>query len=128
MATPDSLRQLRDRLIRLHRTLLDAERAAYERAYGPVRSNNEWLQLVLSHEHFNWLRTFSGLIVRIDTWIATHDAPASEGDALWIEAERITAVEPSSTDEARLRYREALDRSAEAAVAHAQIRQMLDRA
>lgn len=128
MATPDSLRQLRDRLIRLHRTLLDAERAAYERAYGPVRSNNEWLQLVLSHEHFNWLRAFSGLIVRIDTWIASNDAPASEGDALWIEVERITAIDASSTDESRLRYREALDRSAEAAVAHAQIRQMLDRA
>lgn len=128
MATPDSLRKLRDRLIRLHRTLLDAERAAYERMYGPVRSNNEWLQLVLSHEHFNWLRAFSGLIVRIDTWIASNDAPASEGDALWIEAERITAIDASSTDESRLRYREALDRSAEAAVAHAQIRQMLDRA
>jgi len=128
VATPDALKELRDRLLRLHRTLLDAERAAYERAYGPVRSNNEWLQLVLRHEHFDWLRTFSGLIVRIDTWIATSDAPASEGDALWSEVDRITAIDASSTDETRMRYREALDRSAEAAVAHAQIRRMLDRA
>jgi hypothetical protein len=122
------LKQLRDRLLRLHKTLLDAERAAYERAYGPVRSGNDWLQLVLRHEHFHWLRAFSGLIVRIDTWVATNDAPASEADVLWHEAERITAIDATSTDEAHLRYREALDRSAEAAVAHAQVRQMLDRA
>ena len=68
--TPAQLKTLRDRLLQLHKTLLDSDRAAYERAYGPVGSSGEWLQLVLGHEHFAWLRPFSGLIVRIDEWLA----------------------------------------------------------
>ena len=64
--TPEQLSALRDRLLHLHKTLLDSERAAYERAYGRVESSGEWLQIVLGHEHFSWLRPYSGLIVRID--------------------------------------------------------------
>lgn len=122
----DRLQQLRDRLLRLHKTLLDAERAAYERAYGRVNSGGEWLQLVLGHEHFVWLRPFSGLIVRIDEWVAAKDATTADAETLWAEAERLTAINPAAMDEATLRYREAIDRSADAAVAHAHVRQMLD--
>ena len=71
--TPAQLKTLRDRLLSLHKTLLDADRAAYERSYGPVGSSGEWLQLVLGHEYFAWLRPFSGLIVRIDEWLASDD-------------------------------------------------------
>ncbi len=124
--SPARLKQLRDRLLRLHKTLLDADRAAYERAYGRVNTSGEWLQLVLGHEHFGWLRPFSGLIVRIDEWVAAKDAPTSEAEALWNEAERLTAINPAAMDEGTLRYREAIDRSADAAVAHAEVRSMLD--
>jgi hypothetical protein len=123
--TPDQLRTLRDRLLGLHKTLLDSDRAAYERAYGRVGSSGEWLQLVLGHEHFAWLRPFSGLIVRIDEWLAGDERPADERAALEKEAERLTLIS-ASTEERPLRYRKAIDRSADAAVAHASVRELLD--
>lgn len=123
--SPARLKLLRDRLLRLHKTLLDAERTAYERAYGPVGSSGEWLQLVLGHDHFSWLRPFSGLIVRIDEWVASKDGSLPDAEPMWQEADRLTAI-TNSAEEAALRYREAIDRSADAAVAHAAVRELLD--
>lgn len=123
--TPEQLKALRDRLMRLHKTLLDSDRAAYERAYGRVESSGEWLQLVLGHEHFTWLRPFSGLIVRIDEWLASDEKTDEERSALWREVERLTAIN-ASTEERVVRYRKAIDRSPDAAVAHAAVREILD--
>src|SRR4030088_390798 len=63
--TSQTLRDLRRGLLRLHKTLLDQETAAYEAARGSV-ARGELLQLVISHEQFAWLHTISELIVRID--------------------------------------------------------------
>ena len=123
--SPDQLKTLRDRLLGLHKTLLDSDRAAYERAYGPVASSGEWLQLVLGHEHFAWLRPFSGLIVRIDEWLAGDERVAGELMALLKEVDKLTGLS-ASTEERALRYRKAIDRSADAAVAHASVRELLD--
>jgi hypothetical protein len=123
--TPETLRTLRDRLLRLHKMLLDSDRAAYERAYGRVESSGEWLQLVLGHEHFAWLRPFSGLIVRIDEWLASDERDDEEMGALWREVERLTVI-TASTEERVVRYRKAIDRSPDAAVAHAAVRELLD--
>ncbi len=123
--TPDQLKTLRDRLLRLHKTLLDSDRAAYERAYGPVASSGEWLQLVLSHEHFAWLRPFSGLIVRIDEWLAGDERVPDELAALLKEVDRLTLLS-ASTEERALRYRKSIDRSPDAAVAHAAVREVLE--
>ena len=123
--TAEQLSALRDRLLGLHKTLLDSERAAYERAYGRVESSGEWLQIVLGHEHFSWLRPYSGLIVRIDEWLADKERADEEKDALWREVERLTTLS-ASTEERALRYRRAIDRSADAAVAHAALHAILD--
>jgi len=109
----------------LHKALLDSDRAAYERAYGPVGSSGEWLQLVLGHEHFAWLRPFSGLIVRIDEWLAADDRPADEPSGLVKEVDRLTVIS-ASTEERALRYRKAIDRSPDAAIAHASVRELID--
>ena len=123
--TAEQLSALRDLLLRLHKTLLDSERAAYERAYGRVESSGEWLQIVLGHEHFGWLRPYSGLIVRIDEWLADKERADDEKDALWREVERLTLLS-ASTEERALRYRRAIDRSPDAAVAHAALHAILD--
>jgi hypothetical protein len=123
--TPAQLKTLRDRLLSLHKTLLDADRAAYERSYGPVGSSGEWLQLVLGHEYFAWLRPFSGLIVRVDEWLASDDHADEERAAVVREADRLTALS-ASTEERAVRYRKSIDRSADAAVLHASIRDILD--
>jgi hypothetical protein len=108
--------------------LLDAERARYERAYGPVSSSGEWLQLVLGHEQFGWLRPFSGLIVRIDEWLASDRPAPDEAEALWAEADRLTTLTDTIDDSAAGHYRTLVDGAPDAAVAHAAVRSALTEA
>ena len=56
---------LRKALLHLHKTLLDWERAAYERIHGRT-SAGELLTVIMEDAQFAWLRPISVLIVRID--------------------------------------------------------------
>ena len=126
MPTPNQLRTVRDHLLTLHKALLDSERAKYEKAYGPVRSPGEMLQLVLGNEHFAWLRPYSGLIVRIDEWLAADDdALAAEADAFWDEATALTTPAAAVDESAAGRYRLFLDEVPKVATEHAAIRAAL---
>ena len=65
----ESLENARQALLLLHRAVLEAERVAYERAFGRIQSNGVLLQLLLNDPWFAWLRPISGLIVQIDEWL-----------------------------------------------------------
>ena len=124
MPTAARLRVVRDRLLKLHKTLLDWERAQYEHAYGQVRSSGDMLQLVLGHDQFAWLRPYSGLIVRIDEWLVSDQPSRQDAEAFWEEAGKLTTP-GEEADSPQDRYREAIDSSPEAAMAHASIRDAL---
>ena len=69
--TQAKLKNLSKSLLRLHKTLLDAERKQYELVNGKVQSTGEMLRLVLDDAHFAWLRILSGQIVLIDEFLAS---------------------------------------------------------
>ena len=73
------LKNLSKSLLRLHKTLLDAERKLYELNNGRVQSTGEMLRLVLDDAHFAWLRILSGQIVLIDEFLASRQ-PTIEAD------------------------------------------------
>jgi hypothetical protein len=125
MPTASQLRTVRDHLLTLHKALLDAERARYEKAYGPVRSSGEMLQLVLGNEHFAWLRTYSGLIVRIDEWLAADDALNGDAEAFWKEAIALTTPAESPEESPAGRYRRFVDEVPRVAAEHAATRAAL---
>ncbi len=77
--TRAKLKNLSKSLLRLHKTLLDAERGQYELVNGTVRSTGEMLRLVLDDAHFAWLRILSGQIVLIDEFLASRQ-PTIETD------------------------------------------------
>jgi hypothetical protein len=119
-AMTDRLRDLRSRLTRLHKTLLDEERHTYEAAYGPVSSSPALLQLLLHHEHFAWLRALSSMITAID---AALDEPEDIAD-VQIEAffGRTRALLRSGGDGPfETKYRQALQRSPDVVMAHAAV-------
>jgi hypothetical protein len=60
------LAALRSALLHLHKQLLDAERLRYETEHGPIKSNGEYLQLLIHNPRFTWLQPFTALIVGID--------------------------------------------------------------
>lgn len=70
MPTPqDFPEQVRHSVLELHRTLLDAQRARYERDHGRIKTSSELLGLVLEHPAFEWLRELSALIAQLDEWL-----------------------------------------------------------
>ena len=57
---------LRNAALELHKALLDAQRVRYERGQGQFGSSGRFLELVLRHPTFEWLRALSALIARLD--------------------------------------------------------------
>ncbi|MDX6695539.1 MAG: hypothetical protein QOF02_3142 [Blastocatellia bacterium] len=123
-STLQRVRELRRALLRLHKTLLDTERAAYEQAHGNV-SSGELLQLVINHEQFAWLHSISELIVRIDEMLDA-DKPVMNSDAESLLAQACSLVKPSETgSEFERRYHAALQREPAVVLAHRDVTKML---
>jgi catechol 2,3-dioxygenase len=119
------LRDLRTRLLNLHKVLLDDARAAYEMDRGRISSNANLLQLVINDPWFAWLHPLSELVVRIDETIES-DSPATEADgaALVDQVEHLLAPAENGEPFAR-RYFEALQRQPSVVLAHADVRRAL---
>jgi hypothetical protein len=74
----DHLKTVRRGLFRLHKALIDSERAVFEQRNGAL-SNGQFLQALIDHPDFAWLRPFTGAIVAIDEALATRE-PIAEAD------------------------------------------------
>src|SRR6266850_3092585 len=98
--TRETVTQLRQGLLRLHKILLELERTAYERGRGRISNSYEYLQLVLKDPWFDWLHRLSELIVQIDETLDTvgSDTPASENDALALIARAKLLLTPSESE------------------------------
>ena len=117
------LRDLSDRLVRLHKTLLDFERAAYEATHGRVRSSGELLELLLHHEQFLWLRSLSGVMARIDE--ALDDPQAGRPDVEKFFRETYGLLRSGRGGVFESRYHTALQESPDVVMAHADVVKLL---
>ncbi len=118
------LRDLRNKLLRLHKMLLDTERIAYEQVRGRV-SSGELLQLVIEHEQFAWLHRISGLVVQIDEMLQA-DEPVSLDDIQNLIANARTLLTPSEVGNGFARkYYNALQREPGVVLAHAEVSELL---
>jgi catechol 2,3-dioxygenase len=119
------LRDLRGKLLQLHKVLLDDARVAYEMDRGRVPSNAALLQLVISDPWFAWLHSLSELIVRIDETVEP-DSPANDADAhtLIDHVERLLTASETGEGFPR-RYFDALQRQPAVVLAHADVRRAI---
>src|ERR687884_1470421 len=60
----------------VHRTLVQAVRAGYEREIGPAGGPGQMLRLLTEHPYFAWLHPMSELIVDLDALLAQEILPA----------------------------------------------------
>ena len=120
---PD-LDRLRDALLRLHKTLLDAQRVRYEREHGRIESRGELLELVLEHPSFEWLRVLSALMARLDELDALDDKDVSE-DVLGVINKLRTLVRFEGNEGFTAPYREIIEAVPDALVAHVQLSRLL---
>lgn len=124
MQKAEKLRNARTALLKLHKALIDHERAIFEVVNGPLTSG-EFLRVLLEHEDFQWLRRFSTLIVDIDEMFAQKDGFAEKAvDAHLAELRRMIAMEDE--DEAfRAKYQAALQQDITAASRHGELKELL---
>ena len=116
----ERLTNLRNHLLRLHKSLLDSERAAYERDVARITSTGQYLQLVLGDPWFAWLHELSQFIVVIDeTLDADEPATAQDADRLTARARDLIAPNESAvTNGFARKYFEAMQRDPDVVLAH----------
>jgi hypothetical protein len=120
MADPvqDRLTKLRNGMLRLHKYLMDSEKAAYENDVERITSAGQYLNLVLNDPWFAWLRDLSQFVVLIDETLDFKEpATPEEADRLIARAREL--LSPSETGNGfRRRYYEAMQRDPGAVLAH----------
>ena len=129
---PDNLRQslkdLRQGLLGLHKCLIVSEQVTYERIYGRISSSGQLLQLVMNDPWFAWLHPLSHLVVRIDVVLEDHDDTTVEAAQDLIMEARAMLRPSEEGDGFERSYYEALQRTPDVVLAHATVKKLLSTA
>jgi hypothetical protein len=115
------LTELRQALLKLHKTLVDSERVGYEKTIGKIQSPNQFLQLLTTDPWFAWLRPLSQLIVAMDEALdAKEPLTQAAVDALIRQSDLMLVVSETSEGFSG-HYHEALQRDPDVVLAHAEV-------
>ncbi len=125
-ATLQQLQQLHTALLRLHKILLDDERASYEREHGRI-APAKMLELVIGDAQFAWLRRISELIVLIDELTESDGPDAATRAGTLLAQIRTLLLTPNPEDEFGRKYTAALQRLPDAVLAHKSASALLQR-
>lgn len=120
------LSDLRERLLALHKLLLDDEARAWRARHGREVSGQALFRLLLEDPEFAWLRALSGLASRIDAVLDEPDdaVPAVVHERAFLEeTRRLLRSEGHGPFETK--YRDALQRSPDVVMAHAAVIKLL---
>ncbi len=117
---------LRDKLLVLHKTLVDRERADYERKQSSKIPSGEFLNLLMTDPGFDWLRRISELIVWIDEVLDPDELTADEEvENVFARARKL--LTPSELGEAFVtKYQDALQQDPNVIIAHKEVRDVLN--
>jgi len=121
------LKTLRDGLLRLHKSLLELQRAAYVRDVAPITTAGQYLNLVMDDPAFQWLRELSAFIVMIDEALAQKAPPATPEDAERLIAQTRSLLSPAEDGIGFARaYFDIMQRDAAAVLAHRDMLQVMN--
>lgn len=125
MENKEKLKNARNLLLKLHKSMLDRERELYEGINGPLNAT-QFLNVLLEDPDFSWLRKFSMLIVEIDEMFAQKDgieAGMVEANLLKV----VELVEMKEDDEYfRAKYQLAIQRDPDSASIHSELKTLLE--
>ena len=117
-AVKETALRLRD----LHRHLIDATRAEYERTNGAVRNSSELLGLLLNHPSFAWLHGLSQLMADVDELLELDVFHDTDAGAVRREVEKLISPADGVDSEFFDHYRKALQNDPEVILSHADVR------
>jgi len=105
-------------LLDLHKALLDLEREYYEKDHGEIKTPGEYLQLVIGHPHFDWLKKLSGIIVEIDELLSPRSKQGPEEADSALATVRGLLVLDENGDDYQKRYWAAVQESPDVLIEH----------
>ncbi|ALA60110.1 hypothetical protein [Nitrospira moscoviensis] len=121
----ETLANVRQGLLGLHKALIVAEQLTFERIYGRVDSTGQLLQLVMNDPWFTWLHPLSNMVVRIDELLDSDEDVTVEDVAVLLTEIR-ALIRPSETGDGFERsYYEALQRAPDVVMAHCEMKKLL---
>lgn len=116
---------LREALLRLHKSLLEMERRAYEKDHGKV-SAGELFRLVVDDPQFSWLHNISEFVVRIDESLSA-DSDVTDKDAhIAISLARKIFAPTESGDGFQKKYFDAIQQDPAVVMEHAQLARLFN--
>jgi len=123
--TRKRLKDLRNGLLTLHKSLMQSEQSDYELTVERVSSAGHWLRLLIDDPRFAWLRELSALIVRIDEVLdAKQPLESGEADAL-VKETRLLLRPAEGGRGFGARYYEAMQRDPGVILAHSDMNKVL---
>lgn len=125
MENAERLRSARNSLLKLHKNLVDHERAIWEGINGPS-TPGQFLNVLLEDRDFSWLRKFSTLIVDIDEMFAQKDGYAIETVELHLKKLRELVSMKDEDEEFKAKYKAALQQDLDAAARQGDLKSLLD--
>ena len=123
--TREQLTKVRSTLLPLHKTLLDFERLAYERAHGAIGNSYQFLQLVMSDPQFAWLRQLSEMIVEMDELLASKETVNESTALALLQQARMLLTPAEAGSEFQKKYFAAMQESPEVVMAHSEFARVL---
>ena len=123
--TQQRLTDLRNGLLRLHKTLLDSERATYEHDVAKITSPGHLLGLVMGDPWFAYLRELSRLVVAIDERMDADEPTTADEAAAFVKQARALLTPAEQGRGFEKRYFEALQRDPDVVIAHSKMVRLL---
>lgn len=124
MDNTELLRNGRNLLLKLHKNLVDHERAIWEGMNGPATAA-QFLHVLLEDQDFSWLRKFSTLIVDIDEMFAQKDGFTVEAVDLHLATLRDLILMRDEDEGFKAKYQAALQQDLDAAARQGDLRLLL---
>ena len=115
---------LRDKLLALHKILVDVERDNFERAHGQVKSV-DFLSLLMQHPDYAWMRKISELIVWIDEVLDPKEMTAEVEKKNVLDQARKLLIPAELGEDFERKYHEALQKYPDVVMAHQEVRNVL---
>lgn len=119
------LKNSRNLLLKLHKSMVDIEREMYDGIHGR-QTATEFLNLLLEDPDLSYLRKFSMLIVEIDEMFAVKDGlQADMVDANMVKVRELVAM-TESDEYFKAKYQFALQRDPNAAALHSELKVLVE--
>lgn len=126
MDNTELLKNGRNLLLKLHKNLVDHERAIWEGMNGPATAG-QFLNVLLEDPDFSWLRKFSTLIVDIDEMFAQKDGFPTEAVDLHLAKLRDLIAMKDEDEGFKAKYQAALQQDLDAAARQGDLRLLLSK-